>query len=79
MVVHGSEDGVLRMEKYHEGMERIADLQEHVIFGGNHCQFGDYGFQNGDNRALISPQEQKEITVGLIEDFIERIIFKELE
>ncbi len=30
-----------------------------VIDGGNHCQFGDYGFQKDDNKATISAMEQK--------------------
>ncbi len=69
--LYGSEDGVLRMDKYQEGMERISDLEEHVIEGGNHCRFGDYGFQKGDNPALIERDAQTEISVSFIADFIE--------
>src|SRR5690606_3075994 len=29
------------------------------IKGGNHAQFGDYGFQLGDGRATISREEQQ--------------------
>ncbi len=72
--VYGSNDGVLNLKKYHKGMERISNLEEHVIEGGNHCQFGDYGFQKGDNEATISRQEQTSLTVDLIVAFINRHI-----
>ena len=42
-----------------------------AIDGGNHAQFGWYGDQSGDNRAVISRQEQQELvvesTVALLE------------
>lgn len=47
--------------------------QEFVIKGGNHGQFGSYGFQEGDGQAAISPQKQQaeaaEITVGFIKEY----------
>lgn len=36
-----------------------ADTTWAVIEGGNHAQFGDYGFQPGDNVATISAAEQQ--------------------
>lgn len=72
--VYGSNDGVLNLKKYHKGMERISNLEEHVIEGGNHCQFGDYGFQKGDNEATVSRQEQTSLTVDLVVAFINRHI-----
>ncbi len=72
--VYGSNDGVLNLQKYHKGMELISNLEEHVIEGGNHCQFGDYGFQKGDNEATISRQEQTSVTVDLIAAFINKHI-----
>ena len=42
-----------------------------VIQGGNHSQFGDYGFQSGDNEASISRVDQQrqvvDATVGFLE------------
>jgi hypothetical protein len=35
-----------------------ADTQFVVIEGGNHAQFGSYGFQAGDNPANIPPEDQ---------------------
>ena len=36
-----------------------ADTTWVVIEGGNHSQFGDYGFQPGDNAATISAADQQ--------------------
>ncbi len=43
----------------------------HVIEGGNHAQFGDYGEQKGDTSATITAEEQEDITVAIIESFLE--------
>jgi len=40
------------------------------IEGGNHAQFGNYGFQKGDLPAEISPEEQQIQTVEAISAFI---------
>jgi hypothetical protein len=34
-----------------------------VIDGGNHSQFGYYGFQLGDHRATVSRAEQQAQTI----------------
>lgn len=55
-----------------------ADLEKHIdytdnvviIQGGNHAQFGNYGEQKGDLRALISREEQQDIAVQAILSFI---------
>ena len=40
------------------------------IEGGNHAQFGNYGFQKGDSKATISAEEQQDISVDAITNFI---------
>jgi hypothetical protein len=40
-----------------------ADTTWVVIEGGNHAQFGDYGFQPGDNAAVISAVDQQALIV----------------
>ena len=40
------------------------------IEGGNHAQFGNYGFQKGDSKATISAEEQQRISVDAITSFI---------
>lgn len=49
------------------------DTQFVLISGGNHAQFGDYGFQPGDNEATITRAEQQsqivEATVQFLSSF----------
>lgn len=41
-----------------------------VIEGGNHAQFGNYGKQKGDPDATISSEEQQDIAVEAIKEFL---------
>jgi hypothetical protein len=43
-----------------------------VIEGGNHAQFGNYGKQKGDPDATISSEEQQNIAVEAIKEFLEK-------
>ena len=43
-----------------------SDFREHVIRGGNHAQFGNYGTQRGDGTAKISADAQQQETVRLL-------------
>jgi hypothetical protein len=53
--------------------ERINYTENVVaIEGGNHAQFGNYGKQNGDPDATISSEEQQNITVEAIKEFLQR-------
>lgn len=42
-----------------------------IIEGGNHAQFGNYGLQKGDPPATISSEEQQDIAIKAILDFIQ--------
>ena len=44
-----------------------------VIDGGNHGQFGDYGFQPGDNEATISRTEQQKQIVEATAKFLKEL------
>lgn len=56
--IYGTRD-MAGMDKFDEVKSFLpADTQYVVIEGGNHAQFGSYGFQPGDNEASISPEEQ---------------------
>lgn len=46
------------------------DTQFVLISGGNHAQFGDYGFQPGDNEATITRAEQQSQTVDATVQFL---------
>lgn len=70
--VYGSEDGVLDIEKYMEGLAKLpADMEEHIIEGGCHAQFGSYGRQEGDGEPKVSGEEQRKITVRYIMEWLE--------
>ncbi len=65
--IYGSEDQVLNKEKYDEGLEyKPSKYYELVLSGGNHCQFGNYGFQKGDGIASISASNQQQQTSDFI-------------
>ena len=69
--IYGSNDGVLNMEKYEEYKPNLPeDFKEVVINGGCHAYFGAYGEQEGDKKATITREEQIEITVNEILQFI---------
>ncbi len=60
----GTEDGVLNWSRYEEGLEYLpASALVQSIAGGNHCYFGDYGFQRGDNPASITRDQQQALAV----------------
>lgn len=74
VLIYGSEDGVLNRKAYEKNRENVArDAVEVVIEGGNHAQFGSYGVQKGDGRALITAEEQVEETVLAIEKAVQSI------
>ena len=71
LLVYGSADGVMNMQKYRENRQNVpADAEEYMIEGGNHCQFGSYGFQSGDGRASIPAAGQVHETVSAITEFM---------
>ena len=65
--IYGSEDSVLNMSKVEEGRQFASNrYAEQVIEGGNHAQFGNYGTQKGDGKAVISSDEQQQQTIDFI-------------
>ncbi len=56
--IYGTRD-MAGMDKFDETKSLLPDDTQYVVIdGGNHAQFGSYGFQPGDNEATISPEEQ---------------------
>jgi pimeloyl-ACP methyl ester carboxylesterase len=56
--IYGTRD-MAGMDKFDETKALLPDDTQYVVIdGGNHAQFGSYGFQAGDNEATISPEEQ---------------------
>ncbi|MEA4854191.1 MAG: alpha/beta fold hydrolase [Christensenella sp.] len=53
-------------------LEKHIDYTENIVViqGGNHAQFGNYGKQKGDPDAEITAQEQQDIAVCAIKEFL---------
>ncbi len=69
LVIYGSQDGVLNFEKLSGSHQYASDnYLEYRLEGGNHCQFGDYGFQKGDGQPEMTRQQQQQLTVQYIID-----------
>ena len=67
--IYGTRDTVADPEKVEAARRNLPAATRAVrIEGGNHSQFGYYGFQPGDWRATISRKEQHRITVAAIVD-----------
>lgn len=69
--VYGSEDGVLKLDKYVDNRKHLpADAVEEVIDGGCHAYFGSYGAQDGDGVPRITNEEQIHTTVDYVKNFV---------
>lgn len=69
--VYGSEDDVLNHGKYQSSIGAAKVLTERIIDGGNHAGFGDYGAQKGDGTAEIPAEEQWQVTIDYILNFVD--------
>lgn len=73
LLVYGSNDNVLNKKSLEESKSYIkGELNETIINGANHAQFGFYGQQDKDSIASISQDEQINKTVTSILEFINR-------
>lgn len=68
LIIYGSNDLVLDKRKLKDSTDEIVEIN-----GGNHAYFGNYGEQRGDGRASISREEQQNITVDAITEFIDSV------
>ena len=69
--VYGSEDGVLKLDKYVDNRKHLpADAVEEVIDGGCHAYFGSYGAQDRDGVPRITNEEQIHTTVDYVKNFV---------
>ena len=72
LLLRGSKDTVLNIETYNKNLSNLpSDYTEIIIDGGCHAFFGDYGQQKGDGKPTLTVQEQNEIVVRDILDFID--------
>lgn len=69
--IYGSNDGVMKRNKYQECLKNLpSNFNEYIIQGGNHAQYGMYGKQKKDKDATISNEEQIKITSEKISSWI---------
>lgn len=70
--VLGTRDGVAKVEKSERNRSKLpASVRWVLIEGGNHSQFGYYGFQPGDRKASISREEQQRQTLAAVINALE--------
>jgi pimeloyl-ACP methyl ester carboxylesterase len=63
----GTRDGVSEIEKSEKNRHQLpASTRWVLIEGGNHSQFGSYGFQPGDSSATITREQQLNQTVQVV-------------
>lgn len=69
--LYGSNDLVLNKDAYEKAKPLLPkDYKEVVIEGGNHGDFGDYGFQDGDGESSIGKKAQLERAKTEIQSFL---------
>lgn len=71
LMIYGTADEVMNRETYEENRSFVPNMEEFILEGGNHAQFGRYGEQSGDGTATMSATEQLKRTVEAIVNFIQ--------
>ena len=72
--VYGTEDKILNRKQYDASKKYFpSHYTEIPIAGGNHSQFGNYGFQSGDGKANLTTHEQQTQTTFAIVSFTKGI------
>jgi pimeloyl-ACP methyl ester carboxylesterase len=70
----GTRDGVAPLEKSEDNRHLLPARSRWVLIeGGNHSQFGSYGFQPGDHFASIDRDLQQRLTSKAIVDALESV------
>jgi hypothetical protein len=72
--IYATLDGFASLEEIDASRVNLPDSTLWVeIEGGNHSQFGWYGFQKGDNLATISRQAQQEQVISSTMDLLQSL------
>lgn len=73
LTITGEKDEIISEENLERAREQLPRPAEFVeIEGGNHSQFGWYGFQADDGQATISRREQTKLVSRLTMDFLNK-------
>ena len=69
--IYATEDGHATIDQIKQSKDLLPEDTGWVeIKGGNHSQFGYYGFQTGDEQATISRAEQQQQIFSAIDQFL---------
>lgn len=69
--IWGSKDNVVNYKKLIDSKNKLPEDTIYIqVEGANHSQFANYGIHSGDEEALISSDEQMDIAVKNIIDFL---------
>lgn len=69
--IDASKDEIIDRERYEEAKSYLPkDTRYELISGGNHSNYGNYGFQRGDGEPTISREEQQRLVVDSLIDWI---------
>ena len=72
--IYGTLDGLATLDKIDASRELLPEDAEYIaIPGGNHSQFGAYGFQDGDSPASITAEEQWNLVAEATANFLEKL------
>src|SRR5712692_7155601 len=72
--VYGTRDTVADVDKLQQTRDNLPPSTRMVpIDGGNHSQFGYYGFQPGDSRATITRDTQQRLTRQALTDALDAV------
>ena len=72
--IRGSLDGLATGAEISKNLDKFPLNTTFItINGGNHYNFGDYGIQAGDNNSTISKQEQQNMTISYILEFLKNL------
>ena len=72
--IYGTRDGLVSEENFADSPDLLPPETVWLeIPGGNHSQFGYYGFQDGDLEAEISREEQHQLMIEGVNAFFQEI------
>ena len=72
--IRGSVDGLATSKDISDNLNKFPVNTTFItINGGNHANFGNYGMQVGDNNSTIIKQEQQNMTVDYILEFLKTL------
>jgi hypothetical protein len=65
--IRGSSDKILNLAAFADAQSKFSPYTEfYVIQGGNHSQFGSYGFQKDDGMATVTKENQIKMVVDFL-------------